>query len=871
MQDFDTAFDREDLNLIVEPQPGPSANPDDWDNRASVPATIEEGQVWIRRHPVCELPSGFQTAAPDTDHTTPALATNRPKRPPHHPFATLYDFEQAELLIKQGASDGFIDAQLKLNARRFGTQGQHKEGMPENVREFHKLLSQAAPAENLMFETHEIISEFKGITFSHKARNRCLWDAITEVLQDPDLCGDIVWLPVQRFVRSRLSVRPTPTLEESWHGQDWWNAQLRVGPAGRIIYLHVYMDATHLTIGGGVKVWPVYVWLGNIPAEIRKRRGKGGAALVAYLPVVHEDRRLDGATMAELRAHVYQEGLVYIFESIRSAIAVGKLVRCSDGITRRLFLLAGAICVDYEELMKILALLGAKSGFPCPICLVPRELQGDLSGTQWPLRTYNSTIQLHEQADNAKTKTAAKAIRSEQSLRKTKSYLLTLLGPDYSLYDAIATVDPLHQIEQGIFGHHMWPKLKAILGPENCGILDQRFKDIPVYPGLKHFPNGVTPLHHLQGYEHATILRLLAPLIEDLLPEEYKKATLKTIRALARIHLLIKLTTHTDETLEILDMQIKAFGGLWKDFSEQFDTDEAPSDVSAAFPKLHILSHAPDMLRRKSTSDNYETGVGEGLHPQSKDDYETTNHQLGYEDQMLQSYRERETIKQIGANICRHTQDEDEPARQKNNSNDNPPRVEVGSKQHRLATRTFIEQLPHSHHQFEQQLQIFLYENVLKLGTNRIPSSRKLPSLNDTYVIPCHLLRVAYVSLLDSRDGLDLIRSAGDWRKTGPRCDYVIVQDGEEGDIWFAQLVHIFVLRFNNIPYSIAYIRRFHTRSRRSALTGYIELDDRDEYAFIFVDSIVRSCIVLSPGAHENRLVVADLNDPDMFFRLLDL
>ncbi|KAG8752853.1 hypothetical protein FRC12_011767 [Ceratobasidium sp. 428] len=562
MQDIDPGFEFSDPNPIDDPLAGPSTSPDDWDNRADVPTTLEEGQVWIRRHPVSEIPSGFQPCTPNQSRLNPPPSTHtRPEQPPYHPFASIYDFEQAELFIDEDASDKHIDRQLKLNARRFGT-GERQAGRPESAREFHALLSEAAPAKNLTFTTYEIVSEFKGITFSHMVRARSLWDALMEIVCNPDLSGDLVWLPEQRFIRSRRSAHPTPTLEESWHGQDWWNAQ--VGPSGRILYLHVYMDATCLTIGGGVKVWPLYAWLGNVPAELRKRRGKGGATLIAYLPVVHEDTRLDGSTMAELRAHVYQEALSYIFESTRTMATAGKLVRCSDGVVRHLFLMIGAIAVDYEEMMKILALLGAKSGFPCPICLVPRELQGDLSGKRWPLRTYNDTMDIQAQAESAKTKSAAKNIRAEQSLRKTKSYLLTLMGPDYSVYEAIAAVDPLHQIEQGIFGHHMWPKIKAIIGPENRGILDQRFKEVPIYPGLKHFPNGVTTLQRVQGYEHATILRLLAPLVEDLLPDEYKKATLKTIRALARIHLLAKFTTHTDETLEILDAQIKEFGTLWQ-------------------------------------------------------------------------------------------------------------------------------------------------------------------------------------------------------------------------------------------------------------------------------------------------------------------
>ncbi|KAG8726336.1 hypothetical protein FRC10_007235, partial [Ceratobasidium sp. 414] len=171
--------------------------------------------------------------------TLQSKATALPKAPPYHPFATLDNFDQAQILIKNTASDGHITEQLQLNARRFGA-GNNKPGAPENARELHELLAHAVPAGNLMlfgveylilwlalqFKTHKIVTEFKGHTFTHEVRSRSLWEALKESIKDPDLSSHLTWLPEQRFVRSRCSAKPTPTLEESWHGQDWWDAQV---------------------------------------------------------------------------------------------------------------------------------------------------------------------------------------------------------------------------------------------------------------------------------------------------------------------------------------------------------------------------------------------------------------------------------------------------------------------------------------------------------------------------------------------------------------------------------------------------------------------------------------------------------------------
>jgi hypothetical protein len=60
-----------------------------------------------------------------------------------------------------------------------------------------------------------------------------------------------------------------------------------IGDDTFVIYLQIYVDATHVTSFGNVKYWGVFVWVGNVPkADRNDRGGRGRAILVAYLPVV---------------------------------------------------------------------------------------------------------------------------------------------------------------------------------------------------------------------------------------------------------------------------------------------------------------------------------------------------------------------------------------------------------------------------------------------------------------------------------------------------------------------------------------------------------------------------------------------------------
>ncbi|KAG8679246.1 hypothetical protein FRC08_017105 [Ceratobasidium sp. 394] len=65
--------------------------------------------------------------------------------------------------------------------------------------------------------------------------------------------------------------------------------------------------------------------------------------------------------------------------------------------------------------------------------------------------------------------------------------------------------------------------------------------------------------------------------------------------------------------------------------------------------------------------------LGEASHPQSKDDYKTTNYQPGFEDQMLQSYRECKIMKRKRADVLRDA--EDKKAHKREANNDDAPEL----------------------------------------------------------------------------------------------------------------------------------------------------------------------------------------------------
>jgi len=66
---------------------------------------------------------------------------------------------------------------------------------------------------------------------------------------------------------------------------------------------------------------------------------------------------------------------------------------------------------------RAVSILGVRSMYPCPICLVPSDKLWDLLGETHTRRTRDEAVQLIAKADAAPTKKAAKDILGAQSIR----------------------------------------------------------------------------------------------------------------------------------------------------------------------------------------------------------------------------------------------------------------------------------------------------------------------------------------------------------------------------------------------------------------------------------------------------------------------
>ncbi|KAG8734944.1 hypothetical protein FRC10_011167 [Ceratobasidium sp. 414] len=813
---------------------------------------LDETQVWIKRHPASGQPSGFLTPefTQDQTHRKRSVAQQH-SLPPFFPFHTHSDFIQAEIFSDYGSTDKHMNRQLALPTESVTLK---------NARDYHDTLAIAA-----RLWGKPVVTEFEGSKFTHHVHFQSPFSVLSQIVGDPELFKDMICYPEQQHVHRPGTNNGTMQLwEELWHSDLWWELQDHIGPDRCVLYLVVYIDETNVSKIGGVKVWPIYVWVGNLPAWIRKRRGKkGGGTLIGYLP---KARKKSGVKdLAGFRCKVYHDALHVIFESLKIPSRHGAPIRCGDGDIRNFVPIIAAGSADYMEFIRMICILGHRSEYTCLMCLVPHHEQSRLTES-WPMRTVSGTEDVLQRANDAETVARRNEILHEQSLRDIRSAFFDLIPASiHSIYDAIIA-DPLHQIEQGVWGKHLWMWIRNDLPKASKQILDDRIKAIARYPDLKHFPNGITDLEYLTGKEHGVILRLIVPLIDDLILDNHRKLIFRTFRSLAEIYIMAKFTTHNDITLERLDEKILKFDRLHRKLAETFP------EVHGNYPKFHSLSHLTSILRRHGTTDNYQTGMGEALHPASKRDYRRSNQQPDFEIQMLRMYQEREAIMRIRAQVdlaVNHDEDDEHDV-------DDPwsgPRVHFGSsdrkgRQEATEFARMLSQHDPAARNVARFLRTFLYQRVGGFGSLIHFRESDLPLLDGMMVSVFQLVTVGYVSMLDSRNALDVARATHSWRKQGPRHDYVLVDDGRE--LFIAQLLRLFNLKARDELHSLAYVRLFKI-SRRSKTTGFIELTDTGQQNFIFANSIIRSCVVLSPGIHATKHILWDLEGPDMYLRLQDL
>lgn len=131
---------------------------------------------------------------------------------------------------------------------------------------------------------------------------------------------------------------------------------------------------------------------------------------------------------------------------------------------------------------------------------------------------------------------------------------------------------------------------------------------------------------------------------------------------------------------------------------------------------------------------------------------------------------------------------------------------------------------------------------------------------------PSFSVHIHYLSQQTAAYKEDIIHVHPNWRHSGPRRDWALVLAGQQGQA-FAQLLYLFSFVWHGTFHSISFVRT-HYRFKRSKLSRYIELTDRDGHCeFMLADSLIRHAHVVPPTRTRLQPAVQDLKN-DLYLRL---
>ena len=382
-------------------------------------------------------------------------------------------------------------------------------------------------------------------------------------------------------------------------------------PGATILPVMISSDKTQVTSFGGKSVYPVYITIGNIPKDIRRKPSTHAQVLLAYLPVSTLDQ-IDSATSQRCAVpNLFHFCMRHILGPLEEAGKTGVMMKSGDGFTRRCHPILAVFAGDHPEQ----CLVACTKNNECPKGITPPNSLGEHGPCD--LRDAGDIIDVLGSFDPDEQPEEYNIFCKSAGIKPVVHPFWESL-PYTHIYQAL-TPDILHQLHQGVVKHLVSWLVEEFGSAE----LDARCRTMPPNHNIRHFSKGISKLKRASGNEHAAIGKILLGLIAGLplstghSPNRLVCAT----RAILEFLYLAQLPSHNDETLQDLDDALATFHanksifidlGIREDFN---------------LPKLHSLQHYVSSIKLFGTTDNYNTEYTECLHIDlAKDAYAATNH-----------------------------------------------------------------------------------------------------------------------------------------------------------------------------------------------------------------------------------------------------
>ncbi|KAJ7868024.1 hypothetical protein B0H14DRAFT_3586641 [Mycena olivaceomarginata] len=477
---------------------------------------------------------------------------------PYAPFKSKMDWEVGKWAKLRGSGSTAFTDLLQVEGVRealdlsYGTAA-----------ELNKIIDDKLPGRP-KFSRFEVV--VNGEVFHLYSRD--ILECVRALWGDTDFAPYLFVLPERHYIDKEKKIR----MYHNMHTGKWWWIE-KENPGATIIPIIISSDKTQLTVFGNTTAYPVYMTIGNIPKEIRRKPSRRGHILLGYLPTSRMKHVKNKAARRRILANVFHACMSYMLEPLKSAGVTGLPMTSGDGVTRRGHPIYATFVGDYPEQVLVTAV---KTG-ECPTCDVPRDELGLPS--DYPLRDLGKILDALDTLDSGPTAYAAAC--KDAGIKPIYHPFWEGL-PYTNIFQAISP-DVLHQLYQGIV-KHLIAFLTEVVGEAE---IDARCRRLPPNHNIRLFMSGISNLSRVTGKEHDQISRFVLALIIDVkLPNNISSAPLlAAVRGILDFVHLAQYPMHTSETLTHLENALQRF----HDNKWIFVTLEVREEFN--LPKLHSCRH----------------------------------------------------------------------------------------------------------------------------------------------------------------------------------------------------------------------------------------------------------------------------------------
>ncbi|KAK7049033.1 hypothetical protein R3P38DRAFT_3307632 [Favolaschia claudopus] len=382
-----------------------------------------------------------------------------------------------------------------------------------------------------------------------------------------ELIGNPAFKDVMDYAPTRLFVDAEGKeefLKEMSSASWWWKMQLRLPIGSTCVPIILSSDKTRLSQQRGDKsAWPVYLTIGNIAKDTRRKASSHATILLGYLPIGKLDCYTDATrSVAKYRLFHYCMGI--IMKSLADAGNDAVQMVCADGFLRQIHPILAAYVADYPEQCLISCCMENR----CPECTV--------------LPTERGCHGVHRKRDMDETLDYIDRYPREYKNSQFKCEFEKTLGlrpvppfwaglPHTDVFE-VFTPDILHQLHKGAFKDHLVSWCTAVVGQKQ---MDARFKSTPSHPDVRYFKNGISMVSQWTGGEY----------------KEMEKS-------------------HTTSSLAAMDAALDVFHENKDIFVELNARTQGHFNIL----KIHSMEHHAPGIRRVGSADGFNKEGPERLH-----------------------------------------------------------------------------------------------------------------------------------------------------------------------------------------------------------------------------------------------------------------